>query len=335
MTIPIYTSEDLRFSELISLLSSGSNLPSSIKVRNRLLSPWTISSPPQDWTFNSNTPNTDPDPWSTLLQSTKGLEVYLFGNVPEEILVEGSEKAVISVWAVALLSPPLHEDHKSHAPRLDLWLSSEGQVISGTLDSCLPDASRITNVLEEEEVLLSFVLKSWLPSRLSHGKKERSSGPASTEENHGTEGVLVYEGNSVVLCGLEHRLLERVKGWKEQTLRIEWINSCLVYMKGYNLEREMIGEDLIDRRWKIGKIEEADIDLVSDPSISLFNFRFSRSRPNLKLTALKYLNGRRYPLQKHLTEDLLLRIRPSQQVQRSNKLPFPTEYIRKHLAHSV
>lgn len=265
--IPIYNSTSLQFSELVSTLSQQSNLPSSIKVRNRLLSPWTISSPPNDWTTSSSI-HPDPDPWSTLALSNGTLEVYAFGSVPQDIL---KEKARIvndqslfstpssSLWALVILSPPLHDDHKSHAPRMDFWISSESFVFSGSRESLGPE-EKLAKTLEEEERLLFFIINDWLPSKLREPVADDRDSLGQKPDS------IDNEKKSIVLCGFEQRLVDLIQLWSskdDSKITVSWVNSCLVYFRNGEPKRNYSKETLIDGRWKVGKIEERDVELVS------------------------------------------------------------------------
>jgi len=296
-SIPIYSSTSIRFTALISELSFSSSLPSSFKVRNRLLSPWTIPPLPSSATTVLQSSNHDSDftsllvlstevesdPWSAFFKHQPGLEVFIFGNPPPAVLNEPqpnkqesshSELNKSGLWAVLIYALPMPMPDRSSGPRIDLWISSQSTLRSRSLEqSASSSDSPNTEVIASEKQLLERMVKGWLAEKLKQNQIE--------DEKNGKDEDSTPEGSFFVLCGIEQRICDLVESWctqdegKGKILTKEWSGSYVAYAKECSQRElnEMIRDDykpegeanpkLIDGRWKVERIREKEIDLVS------------------------------------------------------------------------
>lgn len=238
MTFPIYTSASINFTGLISALSTSTHSKRSIKVRNRLLSPWTVpplpkissststkltehssnanlnsdSSKPDLFSLILSDVQADPDPWSTFKKFQPGFEVYCFGSPPSEVLnfssSANSDFNEKNLWSVLILifAPALPMPDRKSGPRLDFWLSSQSFLPSG---GNIPASTQSDpQVSKSKQDLLQFIINDWLTERLRSVNNSQGQEVATQEKSS-----QVIQDGSFTLCGVFAELNKEFAIW--------------------------------------------------------------------------------------------------------------------------
>ncbi|CAO1625683.1 unnamed protein product [Sympodiomycopsis kandeliae] len=274
MTLPMYDAEAIDLTALVAELSKDSNLPSSIHVRNLLLSGFAhqeVADVEEDYSRCSSNAEYF---LSTLRAYQPAVQIGIIGSPPSRVLRNRAVKEGKDLpWAVTILKSSVFRtqgDLLSHIQRPDfsLWHSAEAKVASDE------------SVDDESLNLFKHVIREWLPRAYERFQRQLFSrhGIAAESEEHSRliEKLKSNQEVNVLAFAMEESFSDALLNWVKEGaegVTVDW-SATYATLQRYcaNLssssesrcidsqyEEGLLGEA---QRWKLENLGSDSVQLV-------------------------------------------------------------------------
>ncbi|KZW03818.1 hypothetical protein EXIGLDRAFT_743521 [Exidia glandulosa HHB12029] len=249
----------LDYRALVAHLSRPELWPSTLHVRNQLLSPFGT----RHFQQQNHDVQVDEDPWTTYLRHRPGAQVHAIGDIPRDVLRQpGGAGGATGAWALVLLyefkpsglamggssASDVQYDGAANmsSPRVTMWLSTEASSPSPA-----------------EDALLRYIVLTHLPRAVA----DMGAAP----------------GGLMRICGSHAGIVTRIQRWgSESGVDVQWNDVCVTYIRDENSETPSPPSQAA--RWIIGSLErEEDVKLVRDANTFGFPSWYIASRAHLSI----------------------------------------------------
>ena len=285
----IWDARQLSFTALITELSQKPNLPTSIHVRNLLLSGLASREEPDaliaSLTRNKSESEKSEVLWKQLASYQPAIQVAVFGDAPRKILCGGNDiqgngaseehvqqRAGAKPWAVAILKCSVFRqagDVLSYLrrPDLSIWLSSESYLAQGQLGR---EDKSTSNLDADSLELFKSIVEDWLPGAYEQFQRELLEyfGIETQEQRDNVRKECGAEKEVNVLAfAMDNNVSDALLQWSkepESRVSIDW-HATYGTLQRYEKDSGCDEEEAIGSagRWALERLGEESVRVVS------------------------------------------------------------------------
>lgn len=290
VTPAIYDARKLSFTALVSELSRHPNLPTSVHVRNLLLS-GLASQEKVSEEFEKNLREcSDSDAksrvlWDQLRSYQPGIQVGIIGPAPAGILGNASSDST-SPWGVAILKSPVFRTVGETAsylkrPDFSLWISTETSMAAQ--QQARPD--KTTGDLDAESLnVFKTIITQWLP--LAHAELQREVFEhfhVTSREEQAAIRKEVGSDLNVLAFAMENNVSDALLRWAEEkdaSVKVDW-HATYGTLQRYQQDVDA-GEDasVVHERERVmaGAAERWALERLGEESVEVVSWRWHAMR---------------------------------------------------------
>lgn len=270
----------LSFAALVSELSRKPNLPTSVHIRNLLLSGLTSTEADFNFASDGNESSKQSLGWSRLRSYQPAIQVAVVGALPSALTGEQSTSTSTGVWGIAILKASVFRSQGDIAsylkrPDFSIWLSCESKLAKEQLDR---DDKSTTQLDAEASALLKYIVSEWLPCAHAQFQAELLT---HFKISSAQERISIYKkvgrDVEVLAFALDNSVSDALLQWEKEegaNVKVDWHSTygtlqryerpadraVAAETEAVEAERSLLGEA---GRWSIENLDDDSVQLVS------------------------------------------------------------------------